>query len=225
MYAKRSLTYGLVLMLSVLVGATLPGQVPADVLAAPAAATPDDAKPRGPQPFVTLFCQFPDLPRTRGCASTIRGSWRPGAGPVDYWQEVSYGHVSLAGSQVEWLSAAAACRRLPAAAGPGDAPAAGGDCTAAADEDVFFPIAGINLVFNFCPDTAYGVHSPSSATDRKRYGITWLCTASTAGRRRWRTRWAHLRDGSQLRQFRRRLQQSLGHHERVQLLPDHPRMG
>ncbi len=192
MYAKRSLTYGLVLMLSVLVGATLPGQVPADVLAAPAAATPDDAKPRGPQPFVTLFCQFPDLPADEGLREYYQGVMGDQApGLADYWQEVSYGHVSLAGSQVEeWYP-------LPQPAGayqlrPADQATLrrlAEDCTAAADEDVFFPdYAGINLVFNYCPDTAYGgALTLERDGQEKRYGITWLCT----GKYGWQKTLAH----------------------------------
>jgi hypothetical protein len=56
----------------------------------------------GPQPFVILFCQFPDTKSDEDMPKYYRalmGEEAPGL--RDYWREVSYGQIDLAGSRVE----------------------------------------------------------------------------------------------------------------------------
>ncbi len=160
--------------------------------AAAAAPVPADTTRLGPQPFVTLFCQFPDVPIDDALAdyyASLLGEAPPGL--ADYWQEVSYGQISLAGSRVTgW-------HRLPRPAGayrlhPTDRATLGAlaeDCTAAAEDDVFFPdYAGINLVFNRCPDTAYGGRMALARDGQvQEYGVTWLCP----GKYSWQSEVAH----------------------------------
>jgi M6 family metalloprotease-like protein len=192
MYAKQCLTCGLVMMLSVLLGAMLPGRGPEAVLAAPAPVTPRGAARLGPQTFVTLFCQFPGIAadvELRKYYRAVMGDQAPGL--ADYWREVSYGQMSLAGSRLgEWYTMpqpATAYQMRPA--NQATLRRLAEDCTAAADEDVFFPdYAGINLVFNYCPDTAYGgALTLLRDGQEKRYGITWLCT----GKYGWQKTVAH----------------------------------
>jgi hypothetical protein len=139
----------------------------------------------GPQPFVTLFCQFPDLlpnEAIRAYYGDLLGSTEPGV--ADYWAEVSYGQISLAGSRV------AGWYRLPRPSNeyslrnPDDATLdrLAEECTAAAEDDVFFPdYAGINLVFNQLLHNAHGgmMRLTRDGVER-RYGVTWLCMGSFA---------------------------------------------
>jgi len=165
------------LCLAVLLDSPVAATAPAVMAAEPAPAT---APRKGPQPFVTLFCQFPDVPtdeRLRAYYQELLGDTAPGL--ADYWREVSYGQMSLDGSRV------AGWYRMPRSSGEyrlrcaDQAPlrTLAEDCTAAADNDIFFPdYAGINLVFNLCPDNAYGGRiSLTRDGQAKIYGITWLC--------------------------------------------------
>ncbi len=133
----------------------------------------------GPQPFVTLFCQFPDVLENIGLPSHyegLLGDAEPGI--ADYWTEVSYGQINLAGSRVtRWYlmphpsSAYPLLHITPETLGR-----LAEDCTSAADADVFFPdYVGINLVFNLWKDTAYGGKLGLLLDNRERlYGVTWL---------------------------------------------------
>ncbi len=167
-----------------------PAALPA--VAAAALPAPAETARLGPQPFVTLFCQFPDAPADDDLAAYYRrllGAQAPGL--ADYWAEVSYGQLSLAGSRAAgWYSLP-----QPSTAYPLRPTAAAvlvqlaEDCTAAADADIFFPgYAGINLVFNRCPDTAYGWRMTLARDGEVReYGVTWLCP----GKYSWQSEVVH----------------------------------
>jgi immune inhibitor A len=63
---------------------------------------------RGTNHILIICIQFPDLAATQTVASfgnMVFGPWSP-ASMNDYYQEVSYGNVSLAGSAVGWYTAA-----------------------------------------------------------------------------------------------------------------------
>jgi M6 family metalloprotease-like protein len=148
---------------------------------------------KGPQPFVTILCRFADSegePEPPSYFAMIMGDAYPGLG--DYWREVSYGQVSLAGSRVigwytlpePWAAYLANGFHLP------DTERLSAACIHAANADVYFPdYTGINLAF----DADYqGRALGGRATVEldgvsKSYGITWI----------WRNRfheqatWAH----------------------------------
>jgi len=147
---------------------------------------------RGQQPFVTLLCQFPDLYPTLGLPeyyAELLGAAEPGL--AHYWAEVSYGQISLDGSRLTgWYtmpqpSDAYALRQVDQAL----LDRLAGDCIAAADADVYYPdYFGINLVFNFCMETAYGGRRRLTLDGQEQiYGVTWLCM----GKLGWQATVAH----------------------------------
>ena len=143
-------------------------------------AAPVEARLSGPQPFITILCKFADRddePKPPAFFEGLFGAAHPGLD--DYWREVSYGQISLAGSRVVgWYTLprpASAYRNEPAATTDLDLLA--GDCTAAADADVNFPdYAGINLAFNGALDeAAWGGRIRRELDGESRlYGMTWL---------------------------------------------------
>lgn len=187
--AVRRLVLASALCLAVLLAAATP---PVSHATPPVAAAGSHAALQGPQPFVTLFCQFPDILENIGLPlhyERLLGDVAPGLG--DYWAEVSYGQISLAGSQVaRWYvmphpSNAYQLRHASQALLDRLAE----DCTAAADTDVYFPdYVGINLVFNFCMEEAYGgILRLTRDGVEKSYGVTWLCL----GKFGWQATVAH----------------------------------
>jgi M6 family metalloprotease-like protein len=171
------------------------GKAPAAVVSAAAhapSALPVVGHVHGPQPFITLFCQFPDLYPTYGLFEYyegLLGAAEPGL--AHYWAEVSYGQISLDGSRITgWYpmpqpSDAYPLRQIDQALLDRLAT----DCMAAADADVDYPdYFGINLVFNFCMETAYGGRRRLAFDGREKiYGVTWLCT----GKYGWQATVAH----------------------------------
>ena len=153
---------------------------PAQVADIQPSAAPVEARLSGPQPFITILCKFADNddePKPPAFFEGLFGAAHPGLD--DYWREVSYGQISLAGSRVVgWYTLprpASAYRNEPAATTDLDLLA--GDCTAAADADVNFPdYAGINLAFNGALDeAAWGGRIRRELDGESRlYGMTWL---------------------------------------------------
>ncbi len=176
---------GLVLLLDSPVAATAPTVTAVEL-------EPATTPLHGPQPFVTLFCQFPDYYQTWGLREyyeALLGAAEPGL--AHYWAEVSYGQISLDGSRVtSWYvmphpTDDYVLRQVDQALLDRLAT----DCMAAADADVYYPdYFGINLVFNFCLETAYGGWRWLTLDGReRRYGVTWLCM----GKLGWQSTVAH----------------------------------
>ena len=112
-------------------------------------------------------------PISRNCSA------RRGPGLADYWREVSYGQISLAGSRVVgWYTLprpAAAYRNEKRSAANLDLLA--DDCITSADADVdFADFTGINLVFNWDLDEAVWGGRRCQALDGQSrcYSMTWL---------------------------------------------------
>jgi hypothetical protein len=155
-------------------------QVPAQEEDSQPSAAPVGARLSGPQPFITILCKFADEddePKPLSFFEGLFGAAHPGLD--DYWREVSYGQISLAGSRVVgWYTLprpASAYRNEPAAMTDLDLLA--GDCAAAADADVRFPdYVGVNLMFNeTLDDAAWGGRKCLALDGEPRcYGMTWL---------------------------------------------------
>ena len=134
----------------------------------------------GPQPFIVLLCKFADRnvePMAPAYFEDLLGATRPGL--ADYWREVSYGQISLAGSRVVgWYTLprpAAAYRNEKRSAANLDLLA--DDCITSADADVdFADFTGINLVFNWDLDEAVWGGRRCQALDGQSrcYSMTWL---------------------------------------------------
>ena len=134
----------------------------------------------GSQPYVNILCRFAGNSSTPYDTLYVEGlmsSTSPGLN--DYWPEVSYGNINIAGSivvgwydlpqplsyyQQDWLSDG--IYRLLA------------DCAAAADADVYFPsFSGINLYFNSNPDLFAGRGGSRYLNldgQERWYGTTWI---------------------------------------------------
>ena len=107
----------------------------------------------GAQPFLTLLCKFADVreePKPVAYFDELLAT--EGRGLDAYWREVSYGHITLAGSRViGWLTmqGRTADYRSDGYYGA-DLERLSGDCAAAAGAQAFIPAyAGINFVFNY----------------------------------------------------------------------------
>ncbi len=149
-------------------------------LDAPLAAAPLKTHLTGPQPFITILCKFADVdaePMSPAYFEGLFGAARPGLD--EYWREVSYGQISLAGSRVTgWytLPRPAAAYRSKENSEP-DLDLLADDCVVAADADVYFPdFAGINLVFNWdLDDAVWGGRRCKDLNGQSRcYSMTWL---------------------------------------------------
>lgn len=202
-----------VMVLALLCLSGLPGPEMTPAAQVSAAAHAPSALPvvghvHGPQPFITLFCRFPDLYPTLGLPEyyeELLGAAEPGL--VHYWAEVSYGQISLEGSRLTgWYPMPQPSNAYPLRQVNQALPdRLAGDCLAVADADVFFPdYFGINLVFNFCMETAYGGRRRLSFDGQEKiYGITWLCMGkfgwqSTVAHEMGHAFWlAHSSDGSE----------------------------
>lgn len=194
---SRFLARVMVMVLALLCLSGLPGAGMAPAAKVVAASRAPSGLPvvghiHGPQPFITLFCQFPDLSETAGLPAyygELLGAAEPGL--AHYWAEVSYGQISLDGSRITgWYpmpqpSTAYPLRQVDQALIDRLAV----DCVAAADADVVFPdYTGINLVFNFCMETVYGGRWRLAVDGQEQiYGITWLCM----GKLGWQSTVAH----------------------------------
>jgi M6 family metalloprotease-like protein len=136
----------------------------------------------GPQPFITLLCRFSDIaaePAPPSYFEGLLGTTSPGLD--DYWREVSYDQINLAGSRVAgWYTLPQPASTYQVGRGLDlDLDRLARDCTAVADADVYFPaFTGINLVFN--SGGAYKGGSMWLDLDgtSRRYGITWIASAS-----------------------------------------------
>ncbi len=187
------------------------GKAPAASVSA-AAGAPASPEPvgrlDGPQPFITLFCQFPDLYPTFGLSeyyAELLGTTEPGL--AHYWAEVSYGRIDLDGSRVTgWYTMPHPSNDYPLRqVDQALLDRLAGDCISAADADVYYPdYFGINLVFNFCMETAYGGRRRLTLDGQEQiYGVTWLCMGklgwqSTVAHEVGHTFWlAHSSDGSE----------------------------
>lgn len=134
----------------------------------------------GPQPFATLLCKFADADDEPATVADIEGKISDRPDSLDaYWREVSYGAINLDGGRVTgW-------HRMPE---PGSAYRAAtksqvdlqrlaADCTAAADDEIYFPdYVGLNLIFNTdLGRNAYGGQICLDLDGVSRcYGVTWL---------------------------------------------------
>lgn len=124
----------------------------------------------GPQPYITILCRFADstgvTPHPKSWYQTLMGSSYPGAD--HYWREVSYNAINLTGSVVVgWYN-------LPHPKSYYEnhndrQGIALEECTAVADNDVFFPnFVGISMWFN---DTiTFGGGATSKVTFLNRDG-------------------------------------------------------
>jgi M6 family metalloprotease-like protein len=136
----------------------------------------------GPQPFITLLCRFSDIaaePAPPSYFEGLLGATSPGLD--DYWREVSYDQINLAGSRVAgWYTLPQPASTYQIGSGLDlDLDRLARDCTAAADADVYFPaFTGINLVFNSGAQSKGGSRWLDLDGISRRYGITWIASAS-----------------------------------------------
>ena len=162
---------------------------PAPVAGSQPLVAPASARVSGPQPFITILCKFADNdnePQPATYFEGLFGAAHPGLD--DYWREVSYGQISLAGSRVVgWYTLprpVSAYRKESTTTTDLDLLAI--DCTAAADADVRFPdYAGINLMFNqFLDKAVWGGRTRMMLDGEARvYGMTWLWPSAYAKQR------------------------------------------
>lgn len=161
-------------------------------------ATDAEAVVHGSQPWATILCRFADstaiTPRERSWFDGLMlGQDYPAMN--HYWQELSFGQINLAGSQV------AGWHNLPRqrsyyvydmdgdGAEDADLQRLTADCAAVADAEIYFPnFFGINLIFN----QSLGCCAWGGATwlsldgQGKMYGATWVAAESGT-----QTIWAH----------------------------------
>lgn len=133
----------------------------------------------GPQRWLTVLCAFPNSdPTTQkpiGEIEALMGDAEPGMG--DYWDELSYGAISIVDPVVTGWYTLPYPREYYLVGEMLDQTAATEDCTRLADPDVRFPdFDGINLMLN---DGLGGVAVGGSWTLTldgvdKVYGMTWL---------------------------------------------------
>lgn len=136
----------------------------------------------GSQPFATLLCRFADVPTEPLDAAyfdALLSNTAPGLG--DYWREVSYGAIDLAGSRAGgWYVLPGTRETYRQIDGPTGAnlDLMAADCVAAADADFDFSrYSDINLVFNACIDRPRGGLVDLQLEGKlRRVGVTWLCT-------------------------------------------------
>lgn len=132
----------------------------------------------GPLPFLTVLCKFadvPDEPEPPAHFERLLGAQHPGLDA--YWQEVSYGRISLAGSKVVgWLTLPRAKGAYVSLDGRPDflklAQDCGGLAGAQSGDEPYF---GLNLVFNDDLGLPYGGRTCLRAnTLTDCYGTTWF---------------------------------------------------
>ena len=146
-----------------------------------AAAVAAEGAVGGSQPWVSLLCQFgdiPTIPRALSWFETLMlGTVPPG---VDhYWRELSFNNVNLAGSIVlGWYTLPQPRSYYIHGSPPAlDFARAAADCTGVADADVYFPsFVGVNLMFNADLDGFAWGGSWTLARDGvvKNYRMTWV---------------------------------------------------
>lgn len=131
----------------------------------------------GPQPFVTILCKFSDIASQHRSLDYFQGMMSATYPGLDhYWQETSYGNITLEGSSAVGPYAMPQPRTYYLPNGKPGFRNLVTDCTAAADADVdFTAFAGINLVFN-------------ADLDCCAYGGSWTLTLDGATRS-WRVTW------------------------------------
>jgi len=148
---------------------------------------PTENPPVGPQPFVTLLCQFADLRAAPVAPAHFEALLADGADSLDaYWREVSYGRINLAGSRVAgWYTLPATRSAYTNADRSPDLFRLADDCTTAADADIIFPdFVGINLAFNggFPGGPMGGQVCLDRDGQTRCYGVTFLWSDLLADR-------------------------------------------
>ena len=160
--------------------------VPADRLSQPGARVGDDGRLRisdavlGNTRWVTLMCKFSDIASEQKPQSFFQSQYGTAPGQLDhYWNEVSYGKVTLTGSGASGWFTLPSPRATYVTTVDGEEEAdldrLFADCAAAADPTVDFTgVQGINLMFNGDLDgyawggggctTLEGVHTCKSVT-------------------------------------------------------------
>jgi len=135
----------------------------------------------GPQPWVTILCQFPDVlgqPHPVSWFNTLMFGTTP-PGLDHYWRELSFNNVNLTGSEVHGWYTLPQPRSYYVYGNPAhlDFGRAANDCTAVANNDVYFPnFVGISLMFNGDLDGYAWGGSWSLNIDGmfKTYRMTWV---------------------------------------------------
>ncbi|MBL8997833.1 MAG: putative Ig domain-containing protein [Gemmatimonadetes bacterium] len=150
---------------------------------APAAGTLPEARLLAglaqPRPYVTLLCAFPDFPDIRPAtlaeAERAMGGTYPGM--AHYWDEVSNGEISMAGSIVRGWYTLPQPKSAYVGSSEANVTLLARDCAAAADADVHFPdFAGVNFVMNTDIGCCFWGGSGGLTLDGgpRSYGMTWL---------------------------------------------------
>ena len=136
----------------------------------------------GQLPYLSLLCAFPDGDGAFGSATFHRQMYGNNAPQLGhYWDDLSYGAVSLAGSDVAGPFAMphpTAAYGIPSAV---DLHRLAADCFAAADPTVnFAPFHGVNLMFNVTSavwSVAYGGGWYGTLDGSERFiAMSWLPT-------------------------------------------------
>ncbi|HSG04824.1 MAG TPA: hypothetical protein VLB09_00345, partial [Nitrospiria bacterium] len=114
-------------------------------------AVEDTGQASGEKPFIMLLCKFPDIPdeqHTVAYYQDIMDNTYPGLD--HFWQENSYGKLTMAGNQVAgWFTLPERHSRYVKKNGSVNGAKLKEDCANAADADVYFPdFYGINWMFN-----------------------------------------------------------------------------
>lgn len=135
----------------------------------------------GSVPYVTILVRFADstsvMPNPRSYYDTLMGN--DFGGMQDYWREISYGNISLAGSiVVGWYDLPHPKSYYLSSDGTQpDLDKLTQDATSVADADVYFPnFYGVNILFNEnVPGASWG---GGGGFDRdgvaRGYGMTWV---------------------------------------------------
>ncbi len=144
---------------------------------ADASSAPSTKAITGPQPWISILCKFSDVssePKALSYFQWMYASTYPGLD--HYWRTLSYNKANVSGSTaVAWVTLPFPVSHY-ASAGGGDINAMVIDCTAAADDSVYFPdFVGINMMFNdeFGPYAWGGSRYLNLDGVSKRYRVTW----------------------------------------------------
>ena len=133
----------------------------------------------GSKPTVTILCRFSDstgiTPHAKSWFETLMGGTNPGLD--NYFREISYGSMNLAGSSVSGWHNMTHPKSYYQVSGGYDEDLMAQDCTDAANASVYFPsYTNINLLFNDNPDSYAlgGSNTLSLDGQTKTYGMTWM---------------------------------------------------
>lgn len=139
----------------------------------------------GTTPWITIMCKFSDVAAEPKTQAFFEAQYGNGQGQLDqYWREVSYNKVNLAGSHASGWFTLPQPRSFYVTGSGSDAKAnldaLFNDCTAAADPTVNFAavpggVQGINMMFNDALDCCAWGGGKSASLDgvNKGWSTTW----------------------------------------------------